>query len=72
MYLLFCTDVIFHHMEKNKLNLDLNQMTLNPRKSNLHKIIVLVNRSVRKIFRPNMEEAKEVWRKLHKEELDKF
>jgi hypothetical protein len=33
---------------------------------------VLVNRMVRKIFRPNMEEAKEVWRKLHKEELDKF
>ena len=45
-------------MGKHKLRLDLNPMALNPRKSNPHKIIVLVNRMVRKIFRPNMEEAK--------------
>jgi phosphopantothenate synthetase len=47
-------------MGKNKLNIDLNPVALNSRKGNLNKIIVLVNRMVRKIFRPNMEEAKEV------------
>jgi len=70
--LLFCMDVVCHHMGKRKFNLYLNPMALNLRKSNLHKIIILVNRMVRRIFRPNMEEAKAVWRKLLKEELDKF
>jgi len=47
-------------MRKHKFNLDLNPMALNLRKGNLHKIIMLVNRVVRKIFRPDMEEAKGV------------
>jgi len=44
-------------MGKHNLNLDLNPMALDPRKSNIHKIVVLVNRMVRKIFGPDMEET---------------
>jgi hypothetical protein len=39
------------------VNLDLNPTALNPRNNNCHKIIVLVNGMVRKIFRPNIDEA---------------
>jgi hypothetical protein len=59
-------DVICHHLEMHRLNLDLNPTALNPRKNNRHKIIVLV----RKIFRPNIEEAKGGRRTLRKNELD--
>jgi len=47
-------------MRKLKFYLDLNPTALNLRKSNLHKIIMLVDRMVRKISRPDMKEAKEV------------
>jgi hypothetical protein len=50
-------DVICHHLEKHRVNIDLNPTALNPRNNSRHKIIVLVNGMVRKIFRPNIEKA---------------